>query len=93
MSERTDPPRLPALVPMLCALVGALATLGGLLVTIGGWRGAVDTHLETIDRRLDQAESNQRTYIPVLLGLNKDVSYLADRARREDARADREQAK
>lgn len=85
------PPRLPALIPILCAALGSLVTVGGLLIAVGGWRGGVDSHLATLDRRMDTAEANQRTYIPVLVEMKANLAYLADRARRDDERREREQ--
>jgi hypothetical protein len=84
----TPAPRAP-LIPTMVGVFGAVIAAGGLLITIGGWRSQVDTHLATLDKRMDQAEANQKTYIPVLIGLSKDVSFLADRARREDDRSSR----
>ncbi len=84
------PPRLPALIPILCAVIGSLVTIGGLLITVGGWRGEVDSHLATLDRRMETAEANQRTYIPVLVEMKANLAYLADRARRDDDRRERE---
>jgi hypothetical protein len=75
-------------------LFGSLGTIGmilGLFLTIGGWRTAVDLKIEDHEKRLVAAEANQRTYIPVLVGMQKDVSYLAERARRDDDRRDRMQ--
>jgi hypothetical protein len=83
------PPARPSLVPTIVGVFGAVIAAGGLLITIGGWRSQVDTHLATLDKRMDQAEANQKTYIPVLIGLSKDVSFLAERARREDDRTAR----
>jgi len=84
-------PRLPAVIPILCAAIGSLVTIGGLLIAVGGWRGEVDSHLATLDRRMDTAEANQRTYIPVLVDMKANLSFLADRARREDDRRAREE--
>ena len=69
-----------------CAGVGAVISVCGLLFTVGSWRSRVDERLDQLGKRMDQAEANQKTYIPVLIGLNRDVSYLADRASREDER-------
>lgn len=85
------PPRLPAMIPILCAAIGSLVTIGGLLIAIGGWRGQVDAHFATLDRRMDTAEANQRTYIPVLVEMKANLAYLADRARRDDDRRERGQ--
>jgi len=74
----------------LVGILGTLAMLVATLVTIGGWRAQVDASIATLSKRMDKAEANQATYIPVLIGLSKDVTYLAERARREDERRDRE---
>jgi len=90
------PPPAPAprpwmqLVLMIVGLVTVALTINAQLQAIGAWRSSVDLQLADLKSRMGRAEENQRTYIPVLLGLTKDVSYLADRARREDDRQERE---
>lgn len=81
------PPRWTSFAGVITGIAALAITLVGALIAIGVWRGAVDDHLATLDKRMDQAESNQRTYIPILVGLSTDVKYLAERARREDDRA------
>lgn len=78
------------MVMMIAALVTIALTINAQLQAIGAWRSSVDLQLADLKSRMGRAEENQRTYIPVLLGLTKDVSYLADRARREDDRLERE---
>jgi hypothetical protein len=82
-------PRWIPFVTVIIGIAGFGAVIVGLILTIGAWRASVDMKIDELDRRMSTAEGNQKTYIPVLLGLTKDVSYLADRARREDERADR----
>jgi len=82
-------PRWLAVIPVILGVLGTCGVLIGALVTLGAWRAGVDLSLANLDKRMDQAEANQKTYIPVLIGLSKDVTYLAERARREDERADR----
>ena len=60
--------------------------LCGYLIAIGNWRGGVDKDIAQLKAQAAQAEQNDRTYIPVLVGMTRDVSYLADRARRQDER-------
>lgn len=71
-------------------MIGSGATIGGLLLTIGGWRATVDERQDNFDRRLEIVEQTQRTNLPIFAGMQKDVSYLAERARREDDRIARE---
>jgi hypothetical protein len=85
-----SPPRLPALLPLLYGGMGSIVTIGGLLLAVGGWRGEVDSKLATLDSRVSVAEANQRTYIPVLVEMKANLAYLADRARRDDDRRERE---
>lgn len=83
------PPRwIPYVTVILGIIAGALA-IATALSTLGGWRASVDLQITDLQKRMDKAEENQKTYIPVLIGLSKDVTYLADRARREDERRDR----
>lgn len=84
------PPRWIPLVTVILGLIGTAALLVTALVTIGAWRAGVDLQITELKKRMDTAEGNQRTYIPVLIGLSKDVTYLAERARREDDRAIRD---
>lgn len=83
-------PRWTAHLSAFFAGVGAIISVAGLLFTIGSWRSRVDERLDQLGKRMDQAEANDKTYIPVLIGMTRDVSYLADRARREDERQSRE---
>ncbi|HEX8384169.1 MAG TPA: hypothetical protein VF592_12430 [Sphingomonas sp.] len=82
-------PTAPRWIPLVTVILGLIGT-AGLIVTaltmIGAWRAGVDLQLTDLKKRMEQAEGNQRTYIPVLIGLSKDVTYLAERARREDDR-------
>ena len=81
--------RWTAIAPILLAVLSTLAMLGGFMLTIGAWRATVDQQIKDLDKRITKAEANQEKYIPVLLGMTKDLSYLAERARREDDRAER----
>jgi len=83
-------PRWIPLVTVILGIVGTVGVIGGALLTIGAWRAEVNVSIADLKNRMTQAESNQRTYIPVLIGLSKDVTYLAERARREDERSERE---
>lgn len=82
-------PRLTALVATLGTVFGAILTLGGLLITFGGWRATVDSRDAELDRRLTVVEQTQRTNLPIFAAMQRDVSYLADRARRDDEARDR----
>lgn len=89
--------RFAASAGVIVGMVGLAITIIGLLIAIGKWQGDIDgkfatadNHLATLDKRMDQAEANQRTYIPVLVKMTADVSYLADRAHREDDARERE---
>lgn len=88
----TSPPatRWTAHLSAFFAGVGAIISVAGLLFTIGSWRSRVDERLDQLGKRMEQVEANDHTYTPVLIGLNRDVSYLAERARREDERQSRE---
>jgi hypothetical protein len=83
----------PRWIPLAAFLLGLIVPMGVLitaLLTIGAWRAQVDFSIADLKKRMETAEGNQRTYIPVLVGLSKDVTYLAERARREDDRQIRE---
>lgn len=88
MSIRPSP-KLSAIATIIGSTVGALFAVGGLMLAIGGWRSGVDHDIADLKNRMGVAESNQKQYIPVLVGMVHDVSYLAERARREDERDDR----
>lgn len=84
------PPKWIPLVTVILAILGAIGMAWGVPMTVGAWRSQVDTSIDDVKKRLDKVEENQRATVPVLVGLQKDVSFLADRARREDERRDRE---
>lgn len=66
--------------------VGGALALGGAMMAIGGWQ----QRIATLETQMVEVRENQKTYIPVLVGMQADMKYLADRARREDERRDRE---
>jgi len=89
-----QPAASPRWIAIVGAIVGIITSVGlivGTLLTLGAWRSSVDLSINELKKRMEKAEANQSTYIPVLIGLSKDVTFLADRARREDDRRDREQ--
>lgn len=81
------PPRWIAIAGAVATCSGLIVAVCGYLIAIGNWRGGVDKDIAQLKAQATQAEANDRTYIPVLVGMTRDVSYLADRARREDERA------
>lgn len=83
------PPRWIPYVTVILGLIAAALAVSQVISTLGGWRVSVDLQITDLQKRMDKAEENQKTYIPVLIGLSKDVTFLADRARREDERRDR----
>ncbi len=95
MSDATPPrdvapPRPGAINGAIGAIVGAGLGIGGMLITVGGWRGEVDQRDVEFERRLTVVEQTQRTNLPIFAGMQKDISYLAERARRDDERRERE---
>ncbi len=90
VAQPAGPPRWIPIVTVILGILGTVGLLVGALLAIGAWRAQVDASLASLGKRMDQAETNQKTYIPVLIGLSKDVTFLAERARREDERRDRE---
>ncbi len=82
--------RWPTFVTVILGIITTAALLGGFLLTIGSWRATVDLQIADLNRRVGKAEANQEKYIPILVGMTKDLSYLADRARREDERDERD---
>ena len=87
MSETTAPPRWIPFVTVILAIMGTAGVVGGMLIAIGNWRGGVDRDIAQLKAQASQAEANDRTYIPILVGMTRDVSSLAERARREDEAA------
>lgn len=92
VSQPAGNPRWIPLVTVIIGILTAAGVLASALLTLGAWRAQVDASIASLTKRMDKAEANQNTYIPVLIGLSKDVTYLAERARREDERRDRERA-
>lgn len=84
------PTRWTTIVPVIIGIITTVIMLGGFMLTIGSWRATVDLQIADLNRRVGKAEANQEKYIPILVGMTKDLSYLADRARREDERTERD---
>jgi hypothetical protein len=83
MSEDGKPPNpwvmTPAVVGML---VGFIISLAGTLLLVGEWKSRTESQVEHNSQRIDKLES----YVPIIIGVQHDTAYLADRARREDQR-------
>ncbi len=81
--------RWTTIVPVIIGIITTAIMLGGFLLTIGSWRATVDLQIADLTRRLAKTEAEQERYTPIILGMQKDVAFLADRARREDERDER----
>lgn len=81
--------RATPLIGALGAIIGAVLAIGGMLLAVGGWRGEVDQRDAELERRLGVVEQTQRINLPIFAGMQRDISFLAERARREDDRRDR----
>lgn len=83
LPEKEDPStkweRRSGLVGMM---IGFALSLAGGLIWIGEWKSRQEMKIE------DQAGDIQelKTYVPRIIGMEHDISYLAERARREDDR-------
>ena len=83
MSEPANPaPRWPSYV----GLAGIGITMAGVLMATGAWKQRTDD----LDRRVTKVESIQQTNLPLFWGMQTDLKYLADRARRDEDRPVRE---
>lgn len=80
------PPRALTWAQFAIATIGALVTVGGVLLATGGTL----QRITTLEHQMVEVRENQSKYIPVLVGMQADMKYLADRARRQDERDDRE---
>lgn len=82
----SDGPPVPARAvswsQIIYGAIGAAGLVLGAAVAIGGWQ----QRISTLESQMVEVRENQKTYIPVLVGMQADMKYLADRARREDDR-------
>ena len=86
---RTPPPW----ATMIIGASGTLLAVLGLLYSVGGWRASIDKTVEDHERRLTKVENIQQTNLPTFYAMTRDLAYLAERARREDERRERERSR
>lgn len=80
------PPRWIPFVTVILAIMGTTTIITGLMFSIGGWRSTVDGKLDELDKRVTVTEQTQRTNLPSFYALQRDVAYLAERARQQEQR-------
>lgn len=91
MTEVTpaSPPRWIPFVTVILAIIGSSTILTGLVFSMGGWRSHVDGSLADLDKRLTVTEQTQRANLPSFYAMQRDVAYLAERARADEEQRER----